>query len=358
MQIKELRELSQWVVISLSLIIAPSTSAQVPYRMYGSYSIVAQAVDSHFQPDMVTLNLSDIPQSVNNVVDFVTIPRLANINQSVGAFELSLHGQLGFFQIKTRATASSMRTTNDQPYSGVGASALSEGELDVVDHIIFHSPTPGTKIINTFWTISGSLAASATGIQHDASGASGDFDWAQSVGESWINVTGTGVAHGSYSTGNGGDNIGIGHNVPQFVYGYHYAIQGGYDPLPTIDHFEGEPPSIVPISFEMNPNEEQLVYWNFDVASFAGVQNKDLNMGTGHAGANATFDHTMTWGGITSVIDKDTGQSISDWTLDSASGFDYSKPFVEVPEPATFLLALCTALVLTIRHSKLRCGIA
>jgi hypothetical protein len=352
LQIKELRKLSQWVAIGLSLIIAPSTTAQVPYQVHGSYSIVAQAVDGHFQPGVVTLNLSDIPQSVNNVVDFVTLPRLANINQSVGTFELSLHGQLGFFQISTRATASSMRTTNDQPLTGVGASALSEGGLEVVDHIIFHSPTPGTKIINTFWTISGSLAASATGIQHDASGASGSFDYVPSVGESWINVTGTGVAPGSYDTKNFGDNIGIGHIRPQVVYGIHYATQGGYDPPPTIDHFEGEPPTIVPISFEMNPNEEKLVFWNFDVASFAGVQNIDLNMRTGFARTNATFGHTMTWGGITSVIDKGTGQPITDWALDSASGFDYSKPFSAIPEPASVCLLSLAALGFSCRHRR------
>jgi hypothetical protein len=136
------------------------------------------------------------------------------------------------------------------------------------------------------------------------------------------------------------------------VYGIQYATQGGYDPPPTIDHFAGGPPTIVPISFEMNPNEEKLVVWNFDVASFAGVQNIDLNMGTGHAGANATFGHTMTWGGITSVIDKVTGRPITDWTIDSASGFDYSKPFSEIPEPASICLLSLAALGFSSRHCR------
>jgi hypothetical protein len=202
------------------------------------------------------------------------------------------------------------------------------------------------------WKISGNLSAMATGLQHDVSGSSGSFDYVQSTGESWIDVAGTGVAPGPYDTSNFALVSGVIH--PQVVYGIHYATQGGYDLPPTIDHFEGEPPAIIPVSFEIIPEQEKLVFWNFNVASATSVQNKDLGMSNGFARASSQFSHTMAWGGITSVIDKNTGQPVTDWTLDSASGFDYSQPFVEAPEPSSILLALCAVSGVTFRRAKLR----
>jgi len=52
-----------------------------------------------------------------------------------------------------------------------------------------------------------------------------------------------------------------------------------------------------------------------------------LNHQSGTAFATAQFSHTLSWGGITSVTDADTGQPITDYTLTSASGFDYTHPF-------------------------------
>ena len=42
---------------------------------------------------------------------------------------------------------------------------------------------------------------------------------------------------------------------------------------------------------------------------------------------------TLNWGGITEVLNPATGAPITNWTLTSESGFDYTKPF-PVPEPA------------------------
>jgi PEP-CTERM motif len=80
------------------------------------------------------------------------------------------------------------------------------------------------------------------------------------------------------------------------------------------------------------------VKWTFEVATMARVHNFDLNMGHGSAFANSDYGHTINWGGITSVVDADTGEPDTDWTVESASGFDYSQP-VQVPEPASVLLA-------------------
>ena len=350
MQIKTLSRLSQCVAVGVALS-APRTSAAVPYRVSGSISVLAQAADTNFQPGEQNIVVSDLPLNVNNSIDYLVPPQTAIINQSYATASLNLHGQVGFFQISTFANASSTRTTNSYPFAGVNATAVSRGGLNIVDHYTLHSKIPGTKIINTFWRISGSLSSAAVGVQHDASGASGSFDYVQSEGESWINVTGTGVDPGPYQTYANGVSY-LNSNRPQFAYGVSYKTQGGYDPLPTIDQFQGNPPATVPITLEIIPEQETLVFWNFDVASVGTVENKDLTPGSGSAGATAVFSHTMTWGGITSVIDKDTGQPITDWTLDSASGFDYSKPFSEIPEPASICLLSLAALGFSSRHCR------
>jgi len=74
------------------------------------------------------------------------------------------------------------------------------------------------------------------------------------------------------------------------------------------------------------------------------------------------FIDTLSWGGITSVIDPTTGQPITDYKLASTSGFDYSKPFVEpaaVPEPSSaFLLLSAFGGLCAIRRHRRRCRLA
>lgn len=70
----------------------------------------------------------------------------------------------------------------------------------------------------------------------------------------------------------------------------------------------------------------------------------------GHGGALATaaFDlsHTLRWGGMTVYLN---GVPRSDAVLTSASGFDYLQA-APVPEPATWLMALCGAALLLARR--------
>jgi hypothetical protein len=63
---------------------------------------------------------------------------------------------------------------------------------------------------------------------------------------------------------------------------------------------------------------------------------------------DAEFQHTLLWGGIESVRDATTGAPITDWTITSDSGFDYSKP-ADVPEPSTAaLLAIGCVVALVV----------
>jgi len=66
----------------------------------------------------------------------------------------------------------------------------------------------------------------------------------------------------------------------------------------------------------------------------------------GSAEASANFSHTLKWGGILSVRDAATGRELTDWTITSESGFDYSRSFDEqVPEPSALGLLLSVATV-------------
>lgn len=80
----------------------------------------------------------------------------------------------------------------------------------------------------------------------------------------------------------------------------------------------------------------------------------NANSGFAQAGAmTSTFDgefsQTVTWGGGTRVSVLETGEVLSNYTITSESGFDYSKPF-PVPEPAGLLPLAPTIGLLALRH--------
>jgi hypothetical protein len=73
--------------------------------------------------------------------------------------------------------------------------------------------------------------------------------------------------------------------------------------------------------------------------------------------AFALFSDTLRWGGISSVIDGNTGNMISNWTVTSQSGFDYSQPApvaAPVPWPATLTLTAIGALLGLFVHCRSR----
>jgi hypothetical protein len=72
--------------------------------------------------------------------------------------------------------------------------------------------------------------------------------------------------------------------------------------------------------------------------------NADVTVVNGFPAAAATaiadFGHTVEWGGISSVTLDATGASLSNYTLTSADGFDYSHAVTAVPEPRTYAMLL------------------
>ena len=63
---------------------------------------------------------------------------------------------------------------------------------------------------------------------------------------------------------------------------------------------------------------------------------------TGLNSSGADFAHTITWGGKGYVVAADgSGPHVTDFTINSTSGFDYSHPYVDpIPEPSTWAVML------------------
>jgi hypothetical protein len=199
--------------------------------------------------------------------------------------------------------------------------------------------------VNANWAISFSpdddAGAYAYGAYHNQDLIGAD-DYTTSAAGSYMNVTGTGIAQGPDRP-----LIVAGLSPPPNAYAVTWKTSGGYDPPPTIYQMDRPPPTSIPISFKLTEGVPTHVYWVFDVASGAQVVNDDLTPGFGTAHSFFDFTHTANWGGITSVIDADTGEPVTDWTMDSASGFDYVHPFAE-PEPASIVLAAFGAIAFAV----------
>ncbi len=78
------------------------------------------------------------------------------------------------------------------------------------------------------------------------------------------------------------------------------------------------------------------------------VSNVSLNLVLGDddlGSYSGKVSRSLTWGGLEGVFDFFTGERLDDWTITSASGFDYSQPF-RVPEPSSLMLGtvLCAIL--------------
>jgi hypothetical protein len=76
---------------------------------------------------------------------------------------------------------------------------------------------------------------------------------------------------------------------------------------------------------------------------------------SGAAGLLIDYTHTLTWGGIDSVMDRNTGQPLplGDFSFTSQlSGFDYAKPTPPVPEPGSAFLAILAMLILPMKFRR------
>ena len=111
--------------------------------------------------------------------------------------------------------------------------------------------------------------------------------------------------------------------------GFHYALL----------HFENGVPHDIGFTLEV-------------LASGHANRNHQLSPGPVEGSLLALYRNSVTWGGISGVMNAETGDPVENWTIASESGFDYSRPY-GVPEPASLLLiglALCCSIGLQARR--------
>ena len=196
------------------------------------------------------------------------------------------------------------------------------------------------------WNVNGSLTASALG-----EAPPGPFQ------APFINA-GAGASVGFFADGDVPNSVtlaGGGNSVRAFTnetYSNFYTNNSQPNPLITQSTFPF--PSQILITFLIPNNGGLGVDFEADAEVGANVDNED-NANAGIAIATASFGHTFTWGGITSVVDADTGQPITDWTLTSASGVDWADAAPgpsAAPEPSTSSLAALGALALFVYRRR------
>lgn len=123
----------------------------------------------------------------------------------------------------------------------------------------------------------------------------------------------------------------------------------GYQVLSAVDretHVGSVPggvlDTLIPVAFEVR-NGEPFHYEASLYVEFRGdAKAKDrltcpCTSGAIDSELNGDFTHTFSWGEITSVTNALTGEPLTDGIITSASGFDYSHPYV-VPEPSAVWL--------------------
>jgi hypothetical protein len=111
--------------------------------------------------------------------------------------------------------------------------------------------------------------------------------------------------------------------------------------------------NIIPFEYDVFPGDIKPIELTIFVsgAADAHYSSNFLNVGSGAGAFNASFGSTLEWGGITSVTNARTGEPITDWSVTSESGFDYSQVF-PIPEPSALTLLLTAAAAVALRHRR------
>lgn len=87
-------------------------------------------------------------------------------------------------------------------------------------------------------------------------------------------------------------------------------------------------------------------------ASFGDQSFTSLSPGFAFASFEAHYGNTLSWGGITKIYNRSTGEEVTDYSVTSASGFDYSQTF-PIPEPSSVtMLSLGGGLLLPLLRRR------
>ncbi|MGD9634116.1 MAG: hypothetical protein AB7G28_06875 [Pirellulales bacterium] len=221
------------------------------------------------------------------------------------------------------AVANAQNNSNFGPHMNSGF-ASGTVELSLKDRWTLSTSEPVTSpAMLGFFEVSASLSANSTGVR----GADGALrDRIESGAEAILRITGTGIPPSPWPT------LGI----PN-LWAYSLSTKGTTATGTAID--VPVPTTKIPVAVPITGGTA-LVNWTMSLHATANVLNRDnLFYDDGTAIALNDVSHTLRWGGITSVIDLSTGEPITDWTLTSDSGFDWTKP-APIPEPGTSTMSL------------------
>lgn len=335
------------LIIAIGGLGVPTFAQSNNWSLLSTFGYTTYAEDDYLQGTGVNYVVSDrngvigdsLPDGSVNLFEV----KQAEVGGESSTAQGDITARVGSFHLFSSATARTDRTEDPSlGFAGLKAQTSAGVSLDLTDQLTFKSKKPGAKLIKAGWLISGGVSAGAIGLV-DPNGR-GVF----TQGESELQVSGTGMG--------GAPNFEFPSNShfqgTQIPWAYSYKVNGGTSE-PTIDNVEYDNPSYIPIQFAVIPGSPMSVSWDFTLQEYASVQDGDASDG-GYGSGVGEYGHTINWGGITSVIDIDTGLPDTDWSVTSASGFDYSQA---VPEPATSTIVLCALGMLAFRRKVQNAGV-
>ena len=123
-------------------------------------------------------------------------------------------------------------------------------------------------------------------------------------------------------------------SIGQTVIGQVEEVTGNFGG--TADISSPPMPTSIPLTFTVQSGVpfDFTLFLTLSSQVSVGSETTDGGDVAGSASSSADYSHTLDWGGISSVVDAN-GDPITDWTVTSASGFDYALPYA-VPEPSTW----------------------
>ena len=111
-------------------------------------------------------------------------------------------------------------------------------------------------------------------------------------------------------------------------YGHETAGSGDYRGI-TIHQ---TPIPVIAVTLNLLEGQPAFMSFSMEVVAAANAKNSPyFAAGSTSVTFNGDFTHTLSWGGITSVTDANTGQAVPGWSVESASGANYANA---IPEPA------------------------
>jgi hypothetical protein len=318
----EVNPMKTILVCSVLLIAACgwARSAVGGFVAFGSYSIEGAITDNLGHSSHVYDHSPPVLESKDPKTGLIvtkTLGTSVGSSTTVGDFTLFAQpGKLGIY-----ASAGAVASIQDPRAFQEGASTGTHVSVGLIDDWTFHLRHPVGRIrVDASFELDSNLVTDAHGVL--SKGANLGRDHVDSAASVLLRISGAGIPNGPFKA----------HTLD--CYGFSEQRNDSVH----VFRDDADPPATVPVSLAVKGDKTSVLFiMSVDVG--AGVSAWDIvNHASGNALAIGNLSHTLSWGGITRLTDLDTGEVITDWSMTSASGFDYSRAAAAVPEPASLLL--------------------